>query len=69
MTAHRIRARDFLSDEELVDVRTRRPWKSVALIADAWVLILGAIAMVALLPNPLTYLVVREERFFQQTAD
>ena len=56
MTAHRIRARDFLSDEELVDVRTRRPWKSVALIAHAWVLILGAIAMVALLPNPLTYL-------------
>ena len=56
MTAHRIRARDFLSDEELAELRTRRTWKSVALIAHAWALIFCAVAVVALWPNPLTYL-------------
>jgi fatty acid desaturase len=57
MTALRIRARDFLSDDELVEVRTRRTWKSLALIAHAWTLIFSAIAVVALWSNPLTYLV------------
>ena len=56
MTAHRIRARDLLSEEELVELRTRRTWKSVALIAHAWALIFSAIAVVALWPNPFTYL-------------
>ena len=56
MTAHRLRARDFLSDAELVELRTRRTWKSVALIAHAWALIFCAIAVVALWPNPFTYL-------------
>jgi len=55
MSAVRIRARDLMSDEELVELRARRTWKSVALIAHAWALILGAILMVALWPNPLTY--------------
>jgi fatty acid desaturase len=56
MTAHRIRARDFLSEEELVELRTRRAWKSIALIAHAWTLIFSAIAVVSIWPNPLTYL-------------
>ena len=56
MSALRIRARDFLTEPELVEVRTRRAWKSVALIAHAWALIAGAIALVALWPNPLTFL-------------
>src|SRR5262249_47286944 len=56
MTAFRMRARDFLTDDQLVAVRTRVTWKGVALIAHAWALILGAIALVAWWPNPLTYL-------------
>jgi fatty acid desaturase len=56
MTALRIRARDFMSEQELIEVRTRSTWKSIALIAHAWALILGSIAMVAAWPNPLTFL-------------
>src|SRR3954451_14712596 len=56
MTALRMRARDFLSEDELVAVRQRFTWKGIGLIAHAWTLILGAIALVAWWPNPLTYL-------------
>ena len=56
MTTHRIRARDLLTDRELIEVRARTTWKSVALIAHAWIMILGAIAIVAAWPNPLTFL-------------
>lgn len=56
MTALRMRARDFLTEDQLVDVRRRVTWKGVALIAHAWALIIGAIALVAWWPNPLTYL-------------
>src|SRR3954449_9285275 len=57
MTALRMRARDFLTDEQLVDVRRRVTWKGVALIAHAWALIIAAIALVACWPNPITYIV------------
>ena len=33
MTALRMRARDLMTDQELIEVRTRSTWKSVALIA------------------------------------
>src|SRR6187455_1039519 len=56
MTALRMRARDFLTDGELADVRQRVTWKGVALIAHAWALIIAAIALVAWWPNPLTYI-------------
>src|SRR6201991_4543452 len=56
MTALRMRARAFLSEQELTEVRTRVTWKSIALIAHAWALILGAIALVAVWPNPLTFI-------------
>ena len=56
MTALRMRARNIMSEQELVEVRTRSTWKSVALIAHAWILILGSIAMVAVWPNPLTFI-------------
>jgi fatty acid desaturase len=56
MTVLRMRARDVLSEQELVAVRERRTWKGVALIVHAWALILGAIVLVAWWPNPLTYL-------------
>jgi fatty acid desaturase len=56
MTALRMRARDLLTDQELIEVRTRSTWKGTALIAHAWTLILGAIAIVAVWPNPFTFL-------------
>jgi len=45
MTALRMRARDIMSEQELIEVRTRSTWKSVALIAHAWTLILGSTGM------------------------
>ena len=56
MTALRMRARDFLNEDQLIAVRQRVTWKGVALIAHAWALILGSIALVAWWPNPLTFL-------------
>jgi fatty acid desaturase len=56
MTASRMRARDFLTEEQLIEVRRRSTWKGVALIAHAWLMILAAIALVAWWPNPVTYL-------------
>ena len=47
MTALRMRARDVLSEDELVAVRERFTWKGVAMIVHAWALIVGAIALVA----------------------
>src|SRR3982074_1974027 len=55
MTAPRMRARDFLTEDQLIAVRQRSTWKGAALIVHAWVLILGAIAVVAWWPNPLTF--------------
>ena len=46
MTALRMRARDFLTEDELVAVRERLTWKGVAMIIHAWALILGAVALV-----------------------
>jgi fatty acid desaturase len=56
MTALRIRARDVLTEDELIAVRQRKTWKGVALIAHAWAMIFSAIALVAWWPNPMTYL-------------
>ncbi|MGE0698162.1 MAG: fatty acid desaturase family protein [Hyphomicrobiaceae bacterium] len=52
----RIPARELLTPEELVRVRTRNEWKGLALVAHAWTVILGSVALVAWWPNPLTYL-------------
>ena len=56
MTALRVRARDFLTEEQLIDLRRRSSWRGAALIAHAWALILGSIALVTWWPNPVTYL-------------
>jgi fatty acid desaturase len=56
MAPSRIPARALLSPAELAALRERVEWKGVSLIAHAWAVILGAIVLVALLPNPLTYL-------------
>jgi fatty acid desaturase len=47
VTALRMRARDFLSENELAALRERSTWKGVAMIAHAWAMIIGAIALVA----------------------
>ena len=39
MTALRMRARDFLTEDQLIAVRERSTWKGVALIVHAWALI------------------------------
>jgi len=56
MTVLRIRARDLMTDQELIEVRTRATWKGIGMIVHAWALIFGAIALVAIWPNPFTFL-------------
>ena len=53
--ALRIPARELIGKDELVALRERVEWKGVALIVHAWAVILGSIALVAVFPNPLTY--------------
>jgi fatty acid desaturase len=51
----RLPARSFLNEDELASVRTRSTWRGVWMIAHAWGVILGAIALVAWFPNPVTF--------------
>jgi fatty acid desaturase len=53
--SHRIAARALLAPDQLAALRERVEWKGIALIAHAWTIILGSIALVAVFPNPLTY--------------
>ena len=53
--ARRIPARAFMTDAELAAVRERNTWRGAAMITHAWVVIAAAIALVAMFPNPLTY--------------
>jgi fatty acid desaturase len=52
----RIAARELIAPDQLVALREPVEWKGIALIAHAWAVILGAIALVAMFPNPLTYI-------------
>lgn len=52
----RIPARELLAPEQLAALRRRSAWKGPALIAHAWAVILGSVALVAAFPNPLTWL-------------
>jgi fatty acid desaturase len=49
-------ARELLTDSQLARLRERSAWRGIWLIAHAWGVIVGAIALVAFWPNPLTYL-------------
>lgn len=53
--SHRIAARDLVTSDQLAALRDPVEWKGIALIAHAWAVILGAMALVAWFPNPLTY--------------
>jgi fatty acid desaturase len=50
----RIPAHELITDAQLADVRTRSGWRGLSLIAHAWLVILAAVALVAMFPNPLT---------------
>ena len=52
----RIGARELLSEAQLVALRERSLRRGLWAIAHAWGVILGAIALVAWWPNPLTFL-------------
>ena len=52
--ALRIPARELLAPDRARCLRERVEWKGIALIAHAWAVILGSIALVAVFPNPLT---------------
>ncbi len=53
--ARRLPARSFMTDAELATVRQRVTWRAVAMIVHAWAVIIGAVVLVALWPNPFTY--------------
>lgn len=52
-----MRAKQLLTPEQLDVVRERHDWKALALIAHAWALILGAMALFAWWPNAVTFVV------------
>ena len=54
--ARRVPARDLLTASELTALRERTEWKGIALAVHAWSVILGSMALVAVFPNPLTYI-------------
>src|SRR5205085_5150327 len=53
----RVLARELVAPSELAILRERVAWKGIALIVHAWGVILASIALVAIFPNPLTYIV------------
>src|SRR5262245_42266501 len=53
--SRRISGRELLAPNDLASLRERSEWKGVALIAHAWAVILGSIALVAFFPNPVTF--------------
>jgi fatty acid desaturase len=51
----RVAARELLTEEQLRGLRERSVPRGIWLIAHAWIVILGSIALVAWWPNPLTF--------------
>jgi fatty acid desaturase len=56
MPARRIPAHEFLTQGELAELRQRRTWRGLWMIAHAWGLIAASIALVAIFPNPFTFI-------------
>src|SRR4051812_25277173 len=54
-TPRRIHARQVLTEAELSSLRERSELKGIAILHHAWAIILGSIALVAIAPNPPTY--------------
>jgi fatty acid desaturase len=53
--SHRIAAHELVTPDQLAYLRERVEWRGIALIAHAWAVIFGAMALVAVFPNPVTY--------------
>ena len=53
--SHRVPARELVTPEQLARLRDPVEWRSIGIIAHAWAVIFGAMALVAVLPNPLAY--------------
>jgi fatty acid desaturase len=53
--SHRIAARELITPAQLAALRQPSESKGIALIAHAWAVIFAAITLVAVFPNPLTY--------------
>jgi len=53
--APRLAAAEFLSAEQLAELRERSTLRGLWMIVHAWTLIFGSIALVAYFPNPLTF--------------
>jgi fatty acid desaturase len=53
---HRIAARELVTPDQLAGLRERIEWKGIALIVHAWSVIVGSMVLVAVFPNPLTYI-------------
>jgi len=52
----RIAARELVTPDQLAELRERVEWKGLFLIAHAWAVILAAMALVTVFPNPVTYI-------------
>ena len=52
----RIAARDLVTADQLAELRERIEWKGILLVVHAWSVIIGAMALVAIFPNPATYI-------------
>lgn len=52
-----IAAHDLLTPAQLERVRERANWKGIALVAHAWAVIFGSMALFVIYPNPFTFLV------------
>jgi fatty acid desaturase len=50
----RVPARELVTPEQLARLRDPVEWRGIGLIAHAWAVIFGAMAFVAVFPNPLT---------------
>ncbi len=53
----RVLARDLLTPDQVRQVRTRSDWRGLWLVAHAWTVIIGSMALFAVWPNPLTFIV------------
>ena len=51
-----MRARDLLTEDELIAVRERHDWKAALCILHAWVMVFGAMALFVWWPNVFTFL-------------
>jgi fatty acid desaturase len=55
--ANRIRPHDVFTDEEWQALSARQAWRGPLLVLHGWAIIAGAMALFAIFPNPLTFVI------------